>query len=477
MIQSVIPTLTGTPAATLEALLQPGSGGPEVPDFAALLAQSAAPAGSSGGAVALPAIVAEPPTTQLPAAATGKSLPPVLPQVAAPVALAATLPVRSISSADEQPELAVAAPTAPLPAAPPARPRRSAKAAPTAARAPAAQIGDKANRASPANIAAVADTLPETSQPVSPAPAPESQPELPVSPTSQPHSPGGVAHPALAALPLQTPQTLPGQPARADLRIPPAVPVTPEPAPQAVEHAAPQAAFLRAAMLPPVPTPPSQPAPPPEPAPEPAPQAARTPILLHVEIAQPGALDPALKPVEKLLPVARQVASSQPAPAAITLANAAAPQLQAATAAIAPQLSASPRPHDFAALVDRLVAAREAVQPQGATLTVAHAEFGPVELRFRHEAHGLAVSLVSADPDFARAAAANPPVNLTVGNTATAAAAPAPTRDSAGSTGGSASGQPRGQQNERRDGPDQQSRHSPHRATTRDTAQRSGIFA
>ncbi len=70
------------------------------------------------------------------------------------------------------------------------------------------------------------------------------------------------------------------------------------------------------------------------------------------------------------------------------------------------------RPNDFSALIDRLIAAREAMQPQAVSLAVPHGEFGKVQLHFRHETGGLAVTLRSADPDFARtvqaAAAASP---------------------------------------------------------------------
>lgn len=70
------------------------------------------------------------------------------------------------------------------------------------------------------------------------------------------------------------------------------------------------------------------------------------------------------------------------------------------------QAEPATRPHDFTALVDRLVAAREAMQPQAVSVAVQHAEFGPVQLHFRHEAAGLSVSLASPDPDFARAVSA-----------------------------------------------------------------------
>lgn len=67
------------------------------------------------------------------------------------------------------------------------------------------------------------------------------------------------------------------------------------------------------------------------------------------------------------------------------------------------------RPQDFSALIDRLTAAREAIVPHAAVITVAHQDFGPVRLRFRSEDSGLTVAMSSADPGFARAAAAVPP--------------------------------------------------------------------
>lgn len=66
------------------------------------------------------------------------------------------------------------------------------------------------------------------------------------------------------------------------------------------------------------------------------------------------------------------------------------------------------RPQDFSALIDRLTAAREAMVPQTVAVTVAHQDFGPVRLRFRSEDAGLSVAMTSADPGFARAAAAAP---------------------------------------------------------------------
>lgn len=78
----------------------------------------------------------------------------------------------------------------------------------------------------------------------------------------------------------------------------------------------------------------------------------------------------------------------------------------------APLAAANPapalRPHDFTALIDRLSAAREAFAPQAVSITVSHQEFGPVRLNFLPEDAGLNVTVISPDPDFARAAAAVP---------------------------------------------------------------------
>ena len=140
------------------------------------------------------------------------------------------------------------------------------------------------------------------------------------------------------------------------------------------------------------------------------------------------------------------------------------------------------RPHEFSALIDRLAAARDGVATHTVSLTVAHQDFGPVRLHFRPEELGLSVSMTSADPDFARVAAAAPAPVLPVQASEPASNASSQRGDSQaqGSTQGSAQGQgsaqSRGGSPERRDEP----RHSQaqQRRTDPDGAsQRSGIFA
>jgi hypothetical protein len=62
--------------------------------------------------------------------------------------------------------------------------------------------------------------------------------------------------------------------------------------------------------------------------------------------------------------------------------------------------------HDFAALVDRLVEARNASVSQSTHASLNHAEFGQVSLHFEQDGGDLKVGMSSADPDFARAAQA-----------------------------------------------------------------------
>ena len=175
------------------------------------------------------------------------------------------------------------------------------------------------------------------------------------------------------------------------------------------------------------------------PASAPAPKSGRA-----SHAAAPVLLEPASPPMAgPLAPGLTAAASIMPAPSAMPAAGPGA------------MPAAADRPLDFTAVLDRLIAAREAVQPQPAALTVAHSEFGPVRLHFAQDERGLAVTLASADPDFARAvAAAAPPVSPA--NTAQSAgmnAAPGQRGDPSSTGQGAAGNQPRGPHAERRDEP------------------------
>ena len=69
------------------------------------------------------------------------------------------------------------------------------------------------------------------------------------------------------------------------------------------------------------------------------------------------------------------------------------------------------RPADFTQIVDRLIAARDAAgtngQIQPVQVSLLHAEFGKVSLRFEQDHQGLSVSMASADPAFAQAVQAS----------------------------------------------------------------------
>ncbi len=76
-------------------------------------------------------------------------------------------------------------------------------------------------------------------------------------------------------------------------------------------------------------------------------------------------------------------------------------QITAPLAAVPSKTTASPQaPQDFAALVDRLSEARDAVAPPVVRTALRHAQFGQVSLEFRHEDGGLAVTMASSAPGF-----------------------------------------------------------------------------
>lgn len=87
----------------------------------------------------------------------------------------------------------------------------------------------------------------------------------------------------------------------------------------------------------------------------------------------------------------------------LTLGDGAMPAQAHNAARIAAPAPAMAQPHDFGALVDRLVEAREAARPQTVSVDVMHSDFGEVSLRFSHDERGLTVSMANRDPEFARA--------------------------------------------------------------------------
>lgn len=240
--------------------------------------------------------------------------------------------------------------------------------------------------------------------------------------------------------------------------IAPVLPTAPQSAEFAAEPAAP-----RAAAAPQVAALPQRASGEPQaPAQQPAPAQPVLTVSAALTPPAPVALAP-LQLAEAAAPVAaslRVVARTEPGeiePAQPMLPDLAAPFTHAApaSAAAAPtgpaQVAPVTRPHEFAALVDRLVAARDALQPQPVSLAVQHAEFGPVQLHFRHDQGGLSVSLASADPDFARAvSAAVPPVQAAAASDSTAFGS-APRQDQSAASSADSFGQQRGQSAAQRD--------------------------
>lgn len=477
MIQSVIPTSAAALTAPGDALLQVGSEVPEGADFGALLAQSASAAKPGELALGSPAATSTPtpalPLALLVAAKTGNILPLALPIVAAATTVplpgstttggAATtdqisVPAGSVIKLEKAPQNAdPATPASPSPVvkrptAEPSAPRKHANKS-ELAEATTQLIETPADEPSPKlePVAFAAMTI----APNTPIVAAPSQQTATVALASGKAQPDNVTLHATSAKPLTEPKPTKSQP---------------DPAPQAYAHASPQAAFLRAV---PGPVPQLE-----QPVETQSP-ATRAPPSLRVEIALPVQSALAAKPAEKFASPLRSRAEATVEMMTSAIPAAISAPIQPATLA-ASTLAAAPRPLDFAALVDRLVAAREAVQPPGALLTVAHADFGPVELRFRHDERGLAVSLTSADPDFARVAAAATPPQLPPSSAQFSSAEPSqpgPRGDSQYAANGSATSNSRGQQSERRGDAAPLSNRHPHSATQGSAARRSGIFA
>jgi hypothetical protein len=157
-----------------------------------------------------------------------------------------------------------------------------------------------------------------------------------------------------------------------------------------------------------------------------------------------GASAPAKSDVAADAPVAAVPTEPQVMPVvanAPSSAQTVAPVAAAPTTGVA-QLSS----HDFTALVDRLVEAREAASPQAVHAAVSHREFGQVSLRFDQDANGLSVSMSSGDPEFARAVQASA---ASAGSQAAGDNGAAPRQDTQGHqqqpAAGSSSGQPQSQ--------------------------------
>lgn len=426
-------------------------------DFGALLAISAAPpaavdeAVGPAPAVALPA-AALAPEPAVPAN-SGKVLPLALPlaPLQLPSSTAELAPTTLPAAAPDE----TAAASKPSLAEPATEPVATPKSQRAAHKQIAGTPGAPAAPSAPKLAVAVAAEPEETAAPVAQVPvepiAAQSQPLSPISPSPQ------------FALPQASPAPSDASPHLIQSDGPPAT--HQQPALAAFEHAAPQAAFLRTLA------PPAEPQPVPDQPAASAPSAPNRP--LRIEIALPPQLAAATRTAS---PVAlRQRAAAEHESIAAPLFAAASPAPPARLPAAA-QSAPLGRPQDFTALLDRLVAARDAAAPQRVSVTLPHAEFGPVHLRFRQEDGALAVTMTSADPDFARAAAQAPPPVLPTSESR-AAPGSASHSDTSGAAANAGSGQPRGQLAERRAEQTGRDNPSPRAAGQAKPERRHGIFA
>lgn len=241
-------------------------------------------------------------------------------------------------------------------------------------------------------------------------------------------------------------------------------------------------------------------------------EAARPlPVLPTIELPQAIAEQPADPRMAKLVSMARPAASrefrielgaeAKPVPAmklsealaadkpgaALAQAITAAPSATdaPATAQISPaarlaDANGTARPHDFAALVDRLVEARNAMTPHEATMTVKHADFGDVSLRFSHQDGALSVAMSSRDPDFDRAVNAALPSERAQSDTSGQPGTQGNRRDDAasrGTAGADASAQDGNARRGSEAADDEIDQNNPGRAARKSAGSRGGIFA
>lgn len=362
MIQPTAPTATA-PSVSAAAILaaQPGEGG-EMADFGALLTMQLQVPIPAEEAAPLPAATSPAAIAATAMAATGKILPVSLPEAAMPVQVAIEAqpaePAPALSGVAVLPAaLLKARPAAPIAQAKPSEPTE-----PSAPAEVEAEVAAKAEADAPSpafDFAAVPVALPAAALPVEQSQAAPAASNA----TARPATPANLPPAAAPELQVNLPQTV--QPQAVQQQAVQQQANMPASTAQAVQPAAPQLAL------------------PPE-----AAKAERDATVQQVRLIEPVAFQVA--PASETIIAAPQ-AVRDPVPTAPTVATA---------------TPTAERPHDFTALVDRLVAAREAMQPQSVTMAVRHAEFGAVQLRFQQDASGLSVAMSSADPDFARAVSA-----------------------------------------------------------------------
>lgn len=139
---------------------------------------------------------------------------------------------------------------------------------------------------------------------------------------------------------------------------------------------------------------------------DPAAAGTATPAIAFAEASAAPAAGVRLRPVIAEAAGARTDLAAPALDGAGLLASPIAQPLQNVPATLAGAPVSGAQSQDFAQLMDRLIAARDAAQtglPQNVQIAVKHADFGPISVSFQQDQHGLAVSVASPDPEFARA--------------------------------------------------------------------------
>ncbi len=121
------------------------------------------------------------------------------------------------------------------------------------------------------------------------------------------------------------------------------------------------------------------------------------------KLSVPVAIAAAVADRDEAPPPSRNTAEDLVAPVLHRVAEAASPQ----DAAPAARAEHRPERIDFAALVDTLNRAREEAEPNTVRVSVAHADFGRVSMRFEQDGSGMSIAMSSADPGFVRAVTAS----------------------------------------------------------------------
>ena len=461
------PALQLTSPVTPPGAVLPGDGGemPEGADFAALLAQSAVPAALTeapqpGLAVADPAIATQIAIAAEPAivaAKPGKILPLDLPLAASGKEKAETGQAEAPHPHGQRPvphSLPLTAQAVKLRAAA----QRANAGSKELAKDAEPELQQLAALIDPAQALAIAPPpgLPEAVQQIAPALPQVAQPAIPATPAAPAES-AAAAQPALA-------RSVPPEAAAPVIRA-----LSNQAEPQQGAAPQPAAPHIPVARVPEGQVPTAVPATPPL-------------TQVQLDVTPPEVLRPArVQPARGAPLLAATLGDELEAPG--TAIAASAPVSTTPTLFSAAALAPLDRPYDFSALIDRLAAAREAAAPHSVSISLPHAEFGRVQLNFRSEDGALAVSMASADPDFARIAAQTAPPVLALGDARSADHAPG--QVSARSEGQSASasqqGSQRGQSEERRGERrgelEARFEHLPRSASSAKGRGRSGIFA